>query len=455
MGLQLFQDKDLAVSSNQELFSCYERVNRTLKDASDGDLKWIEVLDPNDSNALSVNESESESDEDDEVSDDEKSDDHNETVNDKLLMAIQAALSGYQTGEESIDLDDMDDNDAETLYKVLANAFRQSKLNGSKVKKKSKHGKILTYFRIRVLDLLEIYLGSGPGMLSCLKIMLPLLQVLEFNIRDDHKKPLLVRVRHCLRKLSNVKKFILVEGFTNTIIGNLLSSLLEKGTNNSMLLQDMSNEISDCCVFLIKCAQNDSLPGKTKKRRQGKVLKILIVINVYFKQRYCLISYYIFKSIFQLHWDGNHAFAPLLFDFVFNDDIRLFRRNQALDLLKLFYLNRRHDNAYDKFLMSVAEHEKKLCDDVIVMLRHSREIKQVKEKFVSNLFNRLRAMLSHSKPNQSVDWKMLGDNIREFRSRDAKVTYNQLCRALQLSDTKKRKANGFNHEERRQNSVVP
>ncbi|KAK4878297.1 hypothetical protein RN001_010803 [Aquatica leii] len=501
MGLQLFQDKDLAVSSLKELFSCYERVNRTLKEASDGDPEWIEVvvdlflnllshnslllrnivgsvfpylckyltpssmhqilsvLDPNDSNALSVNDSESESDEDDEVSDEEESDDDNETVNDKLRMAVQAALGGYQTDEESIDLDDMDDNDAETLDKALADAFRQFKPNRGKVKKQSKHGETLTHFRIRVLDLLEIYLDSGPGMLSCLEIMLPLLQVLEFSIRDDHQKPLLVRVRHCLRKLSNVKKFNSVEGITDTILGDLLSSLLEKGTKNSMLLQDMSNEISDCCVFIIKCAQSDSLPVKTKKRCQGKVIDILIgAINVYFKQRDCLIPYYLFKSVFQLHWEGNRAFAPLLFDFVFNDDIRPFRRNQALDLLKLFYSNRRNDDAYNKFLMSVAEHEKKLCDDVIVMLRQSREIKQVKEKFVSNLFSLLRAMLSHSKPNQTVDWKMLGDKIREFRShvplsRDAKVTYNQLCRALQLSDTKKRKVNGFHHEERRRNSV--
>ncbi|KAF5287040.1 hypothetical protein FQA39_LY16154 [Lamprigera yunnana] len=502
MGLHLLQDKELAMSSVSELFMCYKRVFKKQESTSNDDFEWIDVvvdlflnllshnslllrnmvgsvfpylckyltpssihqilsvLDPNnDSNPLS-HQSESDDDDDDDDDDDNEesenekedleSDKDDETVNDKLRMAVRAALgtNGYQTDEESIDLDDMSEGDAEKLDVALANAFRQFKPNRGKSKKQSKQDEILTHFRTRVLDLIEIYLDSEPGMLSCLEMMLPLLQLLEFTIRNEHQKPLLMRVKHCMRKLSNVKKFGSVEGVTEQSLGDLLSNLLERGTKNAMLLQDMANEISDCCVFVIKCTQMDVL-GSNKKRCQPKIIEILTnAITVYFTKRDCLIPYNLFKSIFQISWEGNCAFAPLIFGFVFEKEIRPFRRNQALELLRIFYSNRRMDDTYKNFLCNIETSEKTFCTDVVKTLNnYCRCIKteQIKEKFVYNLFNLLKVISNRAMKNTKVDWQKIGDKIREFRShiplsRDTKVIYNQLCKQLQVPYTVEMKA---------------
>ncbi|KAF5294318.1 hypothetical protein FQR65_LT10771 [Abscondita terminalis] len=471
MGLQMFHDKELAVSSLNELFACYERVNRKRKDAADPE--WIEVvvdlflnllshsslllrnvvgsvfpfmckdltpssihqilavLDPkNEINPLEDEDDEDSSSEDEVEDDDDLVED--ETVNDKLRMAVQAALgnNGYHTDEESVDLDDMDEDDAERLDQALSNAFKQFKPNRGKSKKQTKKDEALTHFRIRALDLIEIYLDSEPSLLSCLEMVPPLLQILEFTIRDDHQKPLLMRIRHCLRKLTGVKKFDSLDGVTEEVLGDLLNGLLDKGTKNSMLIQDMSNEISECCVFIVKCALMPPLQGC-----QGMMIDILSnALNVYFKQRDCLIPYVLFKSVFQLQWRGNLVFAPMLFGFAFNNEIRPFRRNQALDLLQIFYAQRGVDHT---FTAAVAKHETELCDQAIAMFDgfcRSPNAKDVKEKFVVNLFNLLKSV---SKRNQNVDWKTVGQKIREFRShvplsQDAKRTYNQLCGALAI-----------------------
>uniref|UniRef100_A0A1Y1L9Z2 Uncharacterized protein n=1 Tax=Photinus pyralis TaxID=7054 RepID=A0A1Y1L9Z2_PHOPY len=480
MGLQLFNEKELAVSSLNELFMCYERVSHKQKDADDPD--WIDVvvdlflnllshnslllrnivgsvfpylckymtassmhqilsvLDPNsDTNPLSQeDESESESEESDGPGSDPE--EENETVNDRLRTAVREALgnNGYQTDEESVDLDDMTEDDAERLDTALADAFRQFKPNRGKSKKQSKQDETLTHFRVRVMDLLEIYLDSEPAMLSCLEMMLPLLQMLQFAIKDEHQKPLLARTRHCIRKLANLKKFGSVDGITETTLANFLDSLLEKGTKNAMLVQEMSDEIANCCVYVIKCAQNDTLPPKLRRKCERAIGQILEkAIDTYFNQRDCLTPYFLFKSIFQMNWDGCLKFVPRLLNFVFNEEIRPFRRNQALELLQIFYKNRR---VHANYREALGEEERRFLDEVRRILGDfcaNPQEKAMREKFVCNLFGLLRAIFLHPDRNAEVDWTAIGEKVREFRShvplsKDGKSVYSQLCKAMHI-----------------------
>lgn len=507
MALHLFKDKELAVASIKELQLCYERVSKAQKaklvtEGDSTDPEWIEVvidlflnllshnchllryvincifphlckymtpssvhqilsvLDPqNGVNPLSTDgDSESDSEEsseeadpksdDEPESDNEESDtDVNETINDKLRMAVRQALgtNGYQTDEESLDLDDMSDTEGEHLNEALAEAFKQFKPNKGKSKKQNKNEQTLTHFRVRVLDLIEIYLDSEPTMLSCLEIMLPLLQTLEFTIKDEHQEPLSNRVRHCLKKLKGLKKFNSFEGITDEVLGDLLKSLLEKGSRSAMVIQYMSNEISDCCIFIVKCSQtlnsSDLVSKKLKNKLKQSLAEIMKNATIqYFNQRDCLIPYYLFKSILQLNWDGNYILAPLVFQFVFKKEMRPFRRSQALELLKIFYQNRRIQGTEEEFKNHMTEVEIEFCNKLIEVFEEfceNSESKIIKERFLYHAFNLLKVISAYPIKNAKIDWKKIGETASELRShitlsKDAKTAFNQLCAQLHI-----------------------
>ena len=104
--------------------------------------------------------------------------------------------------QESVDIDEMDEDEGRQLDEALSQAFRMYKASKPKrnTKKQITDDRILMHFRIRVVDLLEIYLKSEHGgteasLASYIDIMLVLFSLLEFCIKDAHQKPLENRVR--------------------------------------------------------------------------------------------------------------------------------------------------------------------------------------------------------------------------------------------------------------------
>ncbi|KAJ8917318.1 hypothetical protein NQ315_002339 [Exocentrus adspersus] len=497
MALQLFNDAKLASDSLQELFLCYGRTRKNHEDDSNSDPAWIEVvtdlflnllshnyhllrslirnvfphlcpymtpstihqilsvIDPrNEVNPLSTREEDSASseesgdDESDEESESEDEEMGDESVNDKLRMALHKALisnNGYQTDEESVDLDQLGEEEGEKLDQALAEAFKQYRPNHGKRKKQSKDQETLTHFRVRVLDLVEIYLDSTPSMLLTLEVMLPLLQAVEFSIRDEHQKPLLDRLRSCLKKLSSLKKFSDTNGVDEAVLGTLLKSLLEKGTKNSLIVQDMGVQISDCCVFVIRCSDIlmslETTSKKERKHLRNAIAGILSEeLQNYFHKRDCLTPYVLFKNCIQLTWDGILDLVPLLLSYVFSEEVKPFKKNQALELLKLFYSNHRYlDIKPVKIAETLVEHHRsffKNVNDFFKALCENPE-KTTKEKFVSSLFALLSAMKT-SRLSIENNWNDIASNVRDYRSfvtfsKDAKTAFNKLCNHLGVS----------------------
>lgn len=177
---------------------------------------------------VSSQESESNSDgdaSDKEEAEEEEEEDEDETISDKLRMAIRQALgdAAMQTDDEDIDVDEIDDEEGKRLDKSLAAAFKILRENRKgRSKKQEKTSQALTHFRIRVIDLLNIYLDTCPSMAVTLDMIVPLFALLEFCIKDPHQKPLEHRVRNCLRKLSRVKKFKDTTDVDNTLLTTVL-----------------------------------------------------------------------------------------------------------------------------------------------------------------------------------------------------------------------------------------
>lgn len=391
-------------------------------------------------------------------------DEEQETAADKLRMAVRDALhhNGYQTDDESVDMDQMDEEEGKKLDEALAEAFKNIKKSKGKNTKQNKDDKTLTHFRVRVLDLIDMYLDSEPSLLLCLEIAIMLLQVLEFSIRDIHQKPLENRVRSCLKKLTSNKKFSSVDDVTEQILLDMLNSFIEKGSKSAFIYQDMEKEISECVLFIIRSSQmvlKESsaklTPKKIKKKSKSPIVNILKeALESFFIKRDSLIPIVLFKQILQYNWDGNFALIPSLAEYSFNNEIRPFRRSQALELLKLFYNNHRLRQADPEgFKKMVEQVEIKLNESTMKLFNELISTEQnckVKEKFVCQLLNLLFSIRNCGE-NDNFDWVTIGNLVRDYRShttlsKDAKHAYSKLCRILKIPTLVKMQLTNGNHD---------
>lgn len=152
--------------------------------------------------------------------------DEDNTLTDRLRIAVQRALGNAVTrsDEEDIDVDQISDNEAKQLDKSLAAAFKILRVNRQgRNKKQTETDQALTHFRVRVIDLLDIYIETCPSMAIIVDMLVPLFSLLEFCIKDPHQKPLEHRIRACLKKLAAIKKF----NDTTHVDDNLLTTVLK------------------------------------------------------------------------------------------------------------------------------------------------------------------------------------------------------------------------------------
>ena len=505
MALQLFNDINLAVGSLKELFSCFHEMKKSkqVKDepteSESAELQWIEVvvdlflnllshnsnilrnllncvfpnfcqylnttamhqildvLDPkrdvdilSRKNITDDDEDDVESDETESESDEGESEtEESQTTNDKLRQAVQAVLrnNGYQTDEESIDVDDISESEGKKLDDALAEAFKQFKPSaGKNSKKQSKEVEALIHFRVRVLDLIDSYLDSTPSMDLCLEIMLPLLNLAEFCVRRTEQKPLLNRTRSTLKKLTGIRKFSAVDVSEEVII-ELYRSLLRKDTNNLLIMQEIGDKVSECCIFLLNCSflvsPSENMPGKTKKTLN----KTLVNITKETLQTFCnvrsnVLPFTFFKNIFLRNWKQNVKLIPFLYDKLFRENVRPYKKMQIMNLLETFYTNKRLISAHLEYirnkLQSVENQSFNKFLDIFKQLKDEAQPKVEKTVFMTGILSLLTAIKKSPLDTNSFPWIELGESVREYKSsrtfaNDAKKVYNKFCQAVGIS----------------------
>ncbi|XP_057669059.1 myb-binding protein 1A-like protein [Diorhabda carinulata] len=422
----------------------------------------VSVLDPENENPLSKGnavsdeedsdssdeESEKEDDEDDDDSEDDIED---QSTHDKLRMALHQVLNsnGYKSDEESIDIDEMSETEGEKLDKALAGAFKQFRPNHGKSNKQNEEQRSLTHFRIRVLDLIDKYLDSTPSMMLSLEIMLPLLKTVEFCVRDEHQSPLLNRLKTSIKKLSSLKKFSDTDLVNETVLGDLLKSLLEKGTKNTWIVQDMREQISDCCIFVIKCsdllANSESTPKKVRKRLKNSINELISnEFDTYFNKRECITPYLVFKNLVKISWSGNITLMPLILKYIFDENVKMFKKVQATELALLFYTNQRYLSVDTESIRESLNESHAAFSNNVISLFKSFCDKKPSEKFICSMFKLLSVLKTCVLNIENIDWERIAETIREYRStvslaKDAKTAFNKLCDRLKISNIVKMK----------------
>nr|CAD7193968.1 unnamed protein product [Timema douglasi] len=281
MGIHLFVNPDLAIEVLEELHSCLNEIdtgNRKFDETSmEKEVQWVDVVVDLMLSLLSVN---------------------NHTLRIMInwvfphLCPFLTPLALKQIIQESLDLDDMDPEEGQRINKELAQAFKKYKsaTNNRKSKKMPRKDKALSHFRVRVLDLIEIYISSEPSLESCLDLIMPLFHLLEYCIPNIHQKPLESRVRTCISKLTGLKKFE-VGKVTQEQLAELASELLSKGERTSVVFFDMNHKIAECVCFLVKASKHIPTPV-TVPPIQWKMMKKIEVSPLTDVLRNALLDYF-------------------------------------------------------------------------------------------------------------------------------------------------------------------
>ncbi|CAG9104701.1 unnamed protein product [Plutella xylostella] len=270
--------------------------------------------------------------------------DQDATIPDQLRIAVQKALgAAAESDNESIDADMITEEEGKKLDDALAEAFKQfHQGKNKKTKKDRKDKKTLSDFRIKVLDLIDIYLEKDPAMDIALSMMAPLTRSLEFCIQESQPE-LGNRLRKTIKNLAKIRKFSSIENVTIDILCEYLKSAIDKGTRSHFMYQSLGDVITHYATFIIHCSLKiqpaaPKSPKKSKKASSSPLTEIFKEnLQSYFKNRNCLLPVIFFHSVLQAEWEGALDLLPVIVENIFSAEVRQFRRSEGLELAAGFY----------------------------------------------------------------------------------------------------------------------
>ncbi|XP_061393037.1 myb-binding protein 1A [Musca vetustissima] len=387
-------------------------------------------------------EEEDDDEEDDDEDDDEEEEDDEEGVTeiDKLRNAVSQALiaSGTQIDDdmESVDLNDMTEEEGRKLDEALANAFKAMKKTGSSQTKKSKSYRIKTttvmHFRIRVLDLLEIYLQHKPSLLISIEIMLALFNMLEYCVGEE-LKPLQTKVEKTLIKLTALKNYNSDGDLKEGNFVDFLRLIIDKKAPAPVfeIVNKMRNK---CCCFLIANAYKINANGQTPK--------ILALCKEYtqefVKSRNPTINITLLSDIFKLRWCHIYDLAEELTQQGINLEARTFRRIQVYEILSTLYKNSELQKQNEDETKKRFKKIEKALKNHIQALTQNKSLKQSPKEFQTLLELILNVQKAQQRLNISSSQLTTEEtlqslqNLRKLIRLESSHVYQRFCGAFKL-----------------------
>lgn len=407
-------------------------------------------IDDSNNEAASDSDVESSDEEDEDIEIDDAEDEGEGTTTEQLRTILSSALGATttETDADSVDLNDMDEDEAQRLDDALSNAFKlMGKKSGSDSvgsKKKTKRERTINttvmHFRIRVLDLIEIYLKTSPSLMVTLEILLTLVSLTDHCRTNKDSEPLAQRSNHVMRTLLALRQFANVDDVTEANLADLLSNLVEA---IPITVDEQHNSLlSRCMVFLIGCSQ--TLPTQKRRSAQPLLDALRDLMENFLKSRNTKVSINCFKAIINLRWTGAWQLGQTLVQssLLAKEKARVFRRTQALILLQLLFKNHGFigpfRNEFTKFCAPIES-------GIITYIKWLRDTKYVSSKEFDALLLLLTEILKCTTLYTStMNWKDIGDYVQglhEITSSCTHPVYVKLCKLLDIVPQPKLKNN--------------
>ncbi|KAL5490426.1 POL5 [Sanghuangporus weigelae] len=185
-------------------------------------------------------------------SDNDEEEDLDDEGTEALRKALQATVSGKEDGEDgeesdiSLDASDLDDEQMMVIDEKLAAVFRERSAGRRKGRDVGAQREA-TYFKNRVLDLVETYMKRQPSSRLILRFILPLVELVATSSSDE--KQLSDKAKGILRsRLSKTKDAPAIDDTSKE--AELLESLHLRARKAHS--QDTVSIISICSLFVTK-----------------------------------------------------------------------------------------------------------------------------------------------------------------------------------------------------------
>lgn len=308
---------------------------------------------------------EDDSDEDD--SDEEDDGDEDEATQLELIREkVRVALSKDEDDDanndaSSVDWNDVDEAEGERLNMALESAFQAfkpkgGKSKGGKPKQQTKSERIdstaLLHFRIRILDLVELFVRSQPKMEAMVDAIVSVYEVCKVASTDTKMKALMDASKKLLLLLLQTKidygtdpnpdKTVILEA-----IKQFISQETKEGDNNDNVEQlpnkkkgekqqpqqqrKVSAPVAEvrnkCVAYLIG---QFNTPNMTKSKVWPELENYLKEWVSHRKSPYTLGS---FDALFEGNWIGIPYLTQSFVNLLLDDTTRNLRRSQILELL--------------------------------------------------------------------------------------------------------------------------
>lgn len=378
-----------------------------------------------------------------ESSDDEELTDADDegTATDLLRSAVTQALGSEipETDTESVDLNDLDDAEAERLDAALSDAFRAIRKKSGESKKKSKLERTtnttVMHFRIRVLDLIEIYLKTSPSLAITLNILADLIPMYEQCVGNKDHQPLVNRLQRVLRMLLNLREFASIYDVTEIKLYELFQSIINVKPN-PVAINEQNKLRSNLCAFLIAVSQLLKSPDQILLEAVAGCLENFL------KSRNPKVQYSVFSDILKTRWIGVWRLGQIISrtSLLRADKRRPFRRSQGIDLLSIMYKNHgfiAHDT--EEF----NEYNPKIGGAIQEYVQWAVTHNQVSPKEFSSLLLLLQEVHKCSqtipKYKCTLKWPKICDNVQSIRQTlelDSYQVYFAFCKRLDIKDIK-------------------
>ena len=380
-------------------------------------------------------ESEQFSEDEDDVSDEEGEEDPDEDFKKKLKDALGDMAD--RSDEESIDMDDLDEEDMKKMDEALGQVFR--KMSGKKsnveVKKEREEAIAKMHFKIRALDIIDVYLAHQPPMSHLLYLILPLINAIGFAGKIKSYEPLQLRLRSTLKRLTNIKKAEVDDELDAQSIPQLLQTLVDISNSGTTLMSQLSQPrplFAQCCTLVQKCAVqlND-------RSIDAKIVEIYKKgLDDFFHKSHCQLPLAFFSLPIQASWPEGLKLYDIIAENAFATSTRPFRRIQATSLLSTLLKSPTVENAD----ANLAEIIQNLGDRVLMSLKSYSQGAEMKPKFLCEVLNVVRSMQAVGADSRFSSWPELCEVLEKVREKipknrhfhDLKKAFNKACAPMKI-----------------------
>uniref|UniRef100_A0A0A9WXH5 Myb-binding protein 1A n=1 Tax=Lygus hesperus TaxID=30085 RepID=A0A0A9WXH5_LYGHE len=285
-------------------------------------------------------ESEESSDEGDEDSSEESEEDESEDMVDeesnsrafnqeKLQFDLRNALMpANDSDNESINIDDLDEEQGRQLDAKLSAIFR----NAATKKKPSKRESITSHFRTRVVDLLETYCITGMPLEHWLILIPAVLKLANSIVAAKNTAGLKQRLLSFIRKVSSVKiSNITSKDCDVNALVELLKQLINQASGASGTELDLKQHYLELIKFGVKNSTHVH-PSNTAALKELLSPVMNTAIRNFFSEKNSLqLELLIFLC--QYNWCGVHDMISQIIQLTFDAETKPFKRSQGISML--------------------------------------------------------------------------------------------------------------------------